>query len=237
MKIHSKAEEVLGTEFKSYNKEKKAKVLEYYGYDDGNHYYLCSVSDSKQTMEKKVQYSNLRSGRFGFKGIYPNRELARVTAKKYDNMQQRARGESGAYANITCKFDSHAELYYFIEDYLKKMPHLYDDFIDGKIEMDKDLLNNLLGKSEYSEDTILLTSSFVNRSTIKKACNIKDKVERESELYKILFDVNPAKFEEVVRSLPISDIVYYSSTQNVNGVNEYKGKLYLPFSTPICEVG
>lgn len=178
-----------GTLFKS-NRGEKVEIVEYSHFENGNYYYDCINTETGET--KIIQYSNLKSGNFTFQAryTYSDRQLYFVLRRVFDHIEERLRYRK-SYADVKNKFETFEEFYNFFVLYFEENPHLYDDFINGKLEIDKDLLSEFYLKSgklemkEYSKDTILLVTKNENNSEIKKAIHSKDMAKIESLIQEI----------------------------------------------------
>lgn len=156
------------------SKGEKVEVLEFSHYQNGNYYYDCIDNSTGET--KIIQYSNLKSGNFTFeaKYKYSDRQLYFVLRRAYDHIAERLKYRK-SYADVQNRFETFEAFYNFFVLYFEENPHLYNDFISGKLEIDKDLLSEFylkLGKltmKEYSKDTILLVTKNENNSEIRKA--------------------------------------------------------------------
>lgn len=172
------------------NKGEKVEVLEYSHYENGNYYYDCMNTETAET--KIIQYSNLRSGNFTFEAryTYSDRQLYFVLRRAYDNIAERLRHRK-SYADVRNRFENFKAFYGFFVLYFEENPHLYNDFISGKLEIDKDLLsefhmkNGKLEMKEYSQDTILLVTKNENNSEIRKAIHSKDMAKIEQLIQEI----------------------------------------------------
>jgi hypothetical protein len=167
-----------GTIFES-NKGEKVEVLEYSHFENGNYYYDCLNLETAEA--KIIQYSNLKSGNFTFQAryTYSDRQLYFVLRRAYDHIVERLKYRK-SYADVQNRFETFEAFYNFFILYFEENPHLYDDFINGKLEIDKDLLsefyikNGKLEMKEYSRDTILLVTKNENNSEIRKAIHSGD---------------------------------------------------------------
>ena len=178
-----------GTIFEN-NRGEKVEIVEYSHYENGNYYYDCLNLETAET--KIIQYSNLRSGNFTFQAryTYSDRQLYFVLRRTYDHIAERLRHRK-SYADVRNRFETFEEFYNFFVFYFEENPHLYDDFISGKLEIDKDLLSEFYLRSgkltmkEYSKDTILLVTKNENNSEIRKAIHSKDTQRIESLIQEI----------------------------------------------------
>ena len=171
-------------------KGEKVEIVEYSHFKNGNYYYDCMDLETGET--KIIQYSNLKSGNFTFQAryTYSDRQLYFVLRRAYDHIAERLRHRK-SYADVRNRFENFEEFYNFFILYFEENPHLYDDFIIGKLEIDKDLLSEFYLKSgklemkEYSEDTILLVTKNENNSEIRKAIHSGDMAKIESLIQEI----------------------------------------------------
>lgn len=178
-----------GTIFES-NRGEKVEIVEFSHYENNNYYYDCINTETAET--KIIQYSNLKSGNFTFKAryTYSDRQLYFVLRRAFDHIVERLRHRK-SYADVKNKFETFEAFYNFFVLYFEKNPHLYDDFISGKLEIDKDLLSEFYLKSgkltmkEYSKDTILLVTKNENNSEIRKAIRSNDMAKIESLIQEI----------------------------------------------------
>ncbi len=179
-----------GTIFKS-NRGEKVEIVEFSHYENGNYYYDCIDTETGET--KIIQFSNLKSGNFTFQAryTYSDRQLYFVLRRAYDHIAERLRHRK-SYADVRNRFENFKEFYNFFVLYFEENPHLYNDFINCKLEIDKDLLsefyikNGKLTMKEYSKDTILLVTKNENNSEIRKAIRSKD-TQRIEQLIQEIF--------------------------------------------------
>jgi len=178
-----------GTIFEN-NRGEKVEIVEFSHYENNNYYYDCIDTETGET--KIIQYSNLKSGNFTFRARYKysDRQLYFVLRRAYDHITERLKYRK-SYADVRNKFENFKEFYNFFILYFEENPHLYDDFISGKLEIDKDLLsefyikNGKLEMKEYSRDTILLVTKNENNSEIRKAIHSKDMAKIEQLIQEI----------------------------------------------------
>lgn len=161
-----------GTIFES-NRGEKVEVLELAYMENNNYYYECMNLDTAEI--KIIQYSNLIRGSFSFEARYKydDRILYIVLRRAYDHIIERLKYRK-SYQQVQNKFENFESFYNFFVLYFEENKHLYDDFVSGKLEIDKDLLSEFyirtgkLQMREYSKDTILLVTKNENNSEIKK---------------------------------------------------------------------
>ena len=191
--------EVIGREYTN-KAGLKAKVLRFEEKKKGNYYFECLVLSTSEL--KIIQLSNLNSGSWtDSRYEYPDIRLNKRARKDFDHLNYRCRN-SKSYEEYEVKFKKYKEFYEFLDFYLKEeRPDLYKPYVEGHLNIEKDLLNNLLGKKEYSTDTIILTSPRANKSEIKRACNIQDDELREKELLNILSMLDFCKWQKIKKAL------------------------------------
>ena len=172
------------------NRGEKVEVLEFSHCENNNYYYDCMKTETGET--KIIQYSNLKSGNFTFQAryTYSDRQLYFVLRRAFDHIVERLKYRK-SYADVKNKFENFEEFYNFFVLYFEENPHLYGDFLSGKLEIDKDLLSEFYLKSgklhmkEYSRDTILLVTKNENNSEIRKAIRSGDMAKIESLIREI----------------------------------------------------
>lgn len=200
-KKYSKLE--AGTQFMNGNGE-VVEILEYSHYQNRNHYYEVM---NKETAEiKTVQHSNLVSGSFSFsRFIYENRELYSKLRRAYDHILERIRKKK-SYVNVENDFGSFKEFYQFFIFFFEDNPEKYNPFLEGKLEIDKDLISEILiieGRircRKYSKETIILVSKAENSGIVRKLCNIENVGIRKEKLYEFLKKKNFRKYQKIKKS-------------------------------------
>lgn len=157
-----------GTEFESKSGKVKAVVVMEVKSTKKNKCYLCQLYQNDEMVEEKIiQSCNLKWGSFGTTSEeYPDKRLRDKLRRDLWNINNRIR-TAKSYKNVKNCFENFNEFYWFFSDYLEEHFHLYEQFIKGNLEIDKDLKSYILyGKSKkaYSRDTITLLTTQANRA-------------------------------------------------------------------------
>ena len=170
-----------------------AKVVNYDGEKNGNHYYWCEV-EPEYTLtgtERKIQYSNLNNGNFGeySKPCYEDEELYQKLRRVFDHIKERIRIRK-SYRNVKLKFENFTHFYNYFAHRSNIIPGYRERILKNTIE--KDLVSDILidfgilDFKEYSEITIFFTDLRTNLG-IKTLKNSKEKLEVLKKLDKIKY--------------------------------------------------